>query len=61
MIDLFTLAEVKAAKGKSINEIMQLLVKEEAMARIDKETGQENNLRYMAYRLQYFAESRGDF
>lgn len=58
MIDLFTTREVMlAAKCKSIEEIERFIAGE-TMARINAQTGQENDLRYMAYRLQYLASIR---
>ncbi len=58
-IDLFTAEEIKAAKGRDADYIVEHVVTEEVMRRIDRVTGQENLRRYMAYRLQYLAEKHG--
>lgn len=57
-MDLFTESEVKRAR-KIINKaalphkrIRNEILTDEVMARIDKQTGQTNDRRYMAYRLE---------
>ena len=64
MIDLFTAAEVQRAKdiiatsmdGAQVSSrIRDEIITDEVMKRIDGETGQENDRRYMAYRLEYVA------
>lgn len=60
-IDLFTRAEVNAAKKimrdtATPNErIYEEVVTEEVMQRIRRETGQDNHRGYMAYRLEHIA------
>lgn len=53
-IDLFTVLEVRRAKGASIAAALEIITPA-VMSRIDAETGQQNNTRYMAYRLMYIA------
>lgn len=58
--DLFTRKEIEAAKsivrkGGSATEIASAIVTPSVMQRIDKQTGQANDRRYMAYRLMYVA------
>ena len=60
-IDLFTEDEVLRAR-KLLQEsaiphqaILDTIVTDEVMARIDLSTGQRNDRRYMAYRLEYVA------
>lgn len=60
-IDLFTEDEVRRAR-KLLQEsaiphqaILDTIVTDEVMARIDLSTGQRNDRRYMAYRLEYVA------
>lgn len=61
MIDLFTDAEVKHAQAIMRNggivhqKLHDDVVTDEVMQRIGEQTGQENNRRYMAYRLEYIA------
>ena len=55
-VDLFTTKEVEAAKsivrsGGSATQIAAMVVTPKVMHRIDKQTGQTNDRRYMAYRL----------
>lgn len=63
-IDLFTAAEVQRAKDiiatsrdstQASSRIRDEIITDEVMKRIDGETGQENDRRYMAYRLEYVA------
>lgn len=63
-IDLFTAAEVQRAKdiiatsmdgAQASSRIRDEIITDEVMKRIDGETGQENERRYMAYRLEYVA------
>ena len=63
-IDLFTRDEVQRAKdiiatsmdGAQVSSrIRDEIITDEVMKRIDGETGQENDRRYMAYRLEYVA------
>ncbi len=63
-IDLFTAAEVQRAKDiiatsmdgvQASSRIREEIITDEVMKRIDGETGQENDRRYMAYRLKYVA------
>lgn len=60
-VDLFTAAEVKAAKRIlaaepfATDRVRQEIVTPEVMARINRETGQANDRLYMTYRLIYFA------
>lgn len=60
-IDLFTETEIRAAKKIMQNTatpheaIVEKVVTEEVMARIDAETGQPNDRSYVAYRLEYIA------
>ena len=65
MIDFFTDAEVQAARVilKSSHDSVQAhrrvineVVTEKVMDRIDTATGQENSRDYMAYRLEYIAQ-----
>ena len=65
MIDLFTDREVQAARVilKSSHDSVQAhrrilneIVTDEVMARIDADTGQPNSRDYMAYRLGYIAQ-----
>lgn len=60
-IDLFTEDEVRRAR-KLLQEsaiphqaILDTIITDEVMARIDLSTGQRNDRRYMAYRLEYVA------
>ena len=64
MIDLYTEDEVKRAKdiiatsrdsAQVSQRIRDEIVTDEVMERIDRETGQKNDRRYMAYRLEYVA------
>lgn len=61
MIDLFTADEVQRARNlrRVCLDSVQLhrriyddIVTDETMARIDRETGQTNDRKYMAYRLE---------
>ena len=63
-IDLFTEDEVQRAKtilksshdsAQASQRIRDEIVTDEVMKRIDGETGQGNDRRYMAYRLEYVA------
>ena len=63
-VDLFTSDELKRAKGiiatsrdsaQASQRIRDEIVTEEVMERINRESGQENDRRYMAYRLEYVA------
>ena len=63
-LDLFTAAEVQRAKdiiansrdsAQASQRIRDEIVTEEVMERINRESGQENDRRYMAYRLEYIA------
>ena len=65
-IDLFTAAEVQRAKdiittsrdrAHVSQRIRDEAVTDETMERINRETGQENDRRYMAYRLEYVASA----
>lgn len=61
-IDLFTTKEVEAAKsivrkGGGAPEIAESVVTPSVMHRIDKQTGQTNDRRYMAYRLMFVASN----
>lgn len=53
MVDLFLPSEVDKARGKTATEIEEKILTPAVMARIEKHTGQQNNRRYMAYRLSY--------
>lgn len=53
-IDLFTQDEVRRAKGATIDAAVKIITPA-VMSRIDAETGQTNDARYMAYRLMYIA------
>lgn len=53
-VDLFTQDEVRRAKGASIAAVAEIITPA-VMSRIDAETGQQNDARYMAYRLMYIA------
>ena len=61
MIDLFTRGEVRhartilAAGGLVNKKLHDDVLTEDVMQRINEQTGQENNRRYMAYRLEYVA------
>lgn len=61
MIDLFTKDEVRRAQAIMRNgglvhqKLYDDVVTDEVMQRIGEQTGQENNRRYMAYRLEYIA------
>ena len=60
MIDLFTESEVRRAQaalkdGGVVNQKLYNVVTEKVMQRIDEQTGQQNDRRYMAYRLEYIA------
>lgn len=61
MIDLFTEDEVQRAKtilkasSTPHARILDEIVTDEVMQRINRDTGQENDRRYMAYRLEYVA------
>ena len=64
MIDLFTEDEVQRAKtilatsrdsAQASQRIRDEIVTDEVIERINRETGQENYRRYMAYRLEYVA------
>lgn len=63
MIDLFTEDEVQRAKTilKSSStphtRILDEIVTDEVVQRINRDTGQENDRRYMAYRLEYVASN----
>lgn len=63
-VDLFTSDELKRAKdiiatsrdsAQASQRIRDEIITDEVMKRIDGETGQENDRRYMAYRLEYVA------
>lgn len=60
-IDLFTADEVRRAKKIMQRSLIAMptirdqIVTEEVMERINRETGQQNNRDYMAYRLEYIA------
>ena len=63
-VDLFTSDELKRAKdiiatsrdsAQASQRIRDEIVTEEVMERINRESGQENDRRYMAYRLEYIA------
>lgn len=65
-IDLFTRDEVQRAKtilksshdsAQASQRILDEIVTDEAMQRVNRDTGQENDRRYMAYRLEYVASS----
>ena len=64
-IDVFTPEEVERAAeivreedlGRLVSRLKNEIVTEEVMARIDRETGQENDRRYMAYRLEWVART----
>ena len=62
--DLFTAEEIKRAKdiiatsrdsAQASQRIRDEIVTDEVMKRINKESGQTNDRRYMAYRLEYLA------
>lgn len=62
--DLFTAEEIQRAKdiiktSRDAPHISQRIhdeiITDEVMARINKGTGQENDRKYMAYRLEYVA------
>lgn len=61
MYDLFTAAEVKAARRIlaaepfATDRVRQEVVTPEVMARINRETGHSNDRLYMTYRLIYIA------
>lgn len=55
MIDLFTNDEVRRAVGQSHDYILDNIITPEVMDRIRAATMQDNDRRYMAYRLEYFA------
>ncbi|MBS1982840.1 MAG: hypothetical protein JST16_01605 [Bdellovibrionales bacterium] len=60
MIDLFTESEVRRAQavlkdGGVVNQKLYNVVTEKVMQRIDEQTGQQNDRRYMTYRLEYIA------
>lgn len=64
MIDLFTEDEVQRAKTTlksssvtSHSRILDEIITDEVAQRINRDTGQENDRRYMAYRLEYVASS----
>lgn len=61
-IDLFTLEELKRAQDfratsrdnlQFIQRVQDDILTDEVMARIDKATGQANDRKYMAYRIEY--------
>ena len=63
-IDLFTAAEVQRAKdiiatsmdgAQASSRIRDEIITDEVMKRINRESGQENDRRSMAYRLEYVA------
>ena len=63
-IDLFTAAEVQRAKdiittsmdgAQASSRIREEIITDEVMERVNRESGQENDRRYMAYRLEYVA------
>ena len=63
-VDLFTSDELKRAKdiiatsrdsAHASQRIRDEIVTDEVIERINHETGQENDRRYMAYRLEYVA------
>ena len=62
-IDLFTRDEVQRAKTimrdntTPHNRIHDEIITDEVMKRINRDTGQENDRRYMAYRLEYVASA----
>lgn len=65
-IDLFTRDEVQRAKtilSSSMDTVQKNkrlrdeIITDEVMQRIDCETGQKNDRRYMAYRLEYVASA----
>lgn len=65
-IDLFTRDEVQRAKtilSSSMDTVQKNkrlrdeIITDEVMQRIDRETGQKNDRRYMAYRLEYVASA----
>ena len=61
MIDLFTEDEVQRAKAimrdgpTPHTRILDEIISDETMQRINRDTGRENDRRYMAYRLEYVA------
>ena len=63
-VDLFTTDELKRAKdiiatsrdsAQVSQRIRDEIITDEVMERINRESGQENDRRYMAYRLEYIA------
>ncbi len=63
-IDLFTADEVQRAKtiiktshdgAQRSQRIRDEIITDEVMERIDRESGQQNDRKYMAYRLEYVA------
>lgn len=63
-VDLFTSDELKRAKAiiatsrdtaQVSQRIHDEIITDEAMERINRESGQTNDRRYMAYRLEYIA------
>lgn len=61
-VDLFTVEELKRAQDlratsrdnpQFIQRVQDEILTDEAMARIDKATGQANDRKYMAYRIEY--------
>lgn len=55
-VDIFTQDEVRRAQSMSVDEIEEKIISK-IIPRIDQVTGQENNARYMAYRLHYIAST----
>ena len=64
MIDLFTDGEIrrarailrKAGAGSAHVQLMEYVVTAEVMERINRQTGQENDRSYLAYRLEFVAD-----
>ena len=61
-VDLFTVEELKRAQDirstsrdnlQFIQRVQDDILTDEVMARIDKATGQTNDRKYMAYRIEY--------
>lgn len=53
MNNFFTQEEIKAARGLSHDEVKELV--RPIMARINEQSGQENNLSYMTFLLQFLS------
>ena len=60
-IDWFELDEVRRAIGQAHDYIFDNIITEEVMVRINKESGQTNNRRYMAYRLEHIANQESHY